>query len=135
MSGLSRLERHRESLKMSQDSSDGTPARTSSEGTLAIVWTTIADAERAQTIASELVQRRLAACVQTDGPVRSTYVWKERLEVENEYRLVIKTPSDKVAAVLDWLADHHPYDEPEILVTPVTRTSPGYLKWAVDQTR
>ncbi|TWU01503.1 Divalent-cation tolerance protein CutA [Neorhodopirellula pilleata] len=125
---------HQESLKMTQKSTSKDPSQVPNPGSLAIVWTTTADAEQAQSIAGELVQRRLAACVQTDGPIRSTYVWKEEMQVENEYRLAIKTTSEKVADVIDWLAQNHPYEEPEILVTPVTETSPGYLSWAAAQT-
>ncbi|WP_146576789.1 divalent-cation tolerance protein CutA [Neorhodopirellula pilleata] len=119
---------------MTQKSTSKDPSQVPNPGSLAIVWTTTADAEQAQSIAGELVQRRLAACVQTDGPIRSTYVWKEEMQVENEYRLAIKTTSEKVADVIDWLAQNHPYEEPEILVTPVTETSPGYLSWAAAQT-
>lgn len=120
---------------MTNNSLQDASSQTGQEGPLAIVWTTTADAEQAETIAGELVQRRLAACVQTDGPVRSTYFWKGHRQVENEYRLAIKTSSQKVCEVMDWLAANHPYEEPEILVTAVIETSPGYRQWVFDQTR
>ena len=47
-----------------------------------------ADAER---IARELVEGRLAACVQVIGPVLSTYRWKGRVETAEEWQCWAKT--------------------------------------------
>ena len=101
---------------------------------LALIWTTIGSEEEGQRLAERLVGDRLAACVQVDGPIQSFYVWKGEKQVEKEYRLAIKTTSKNVELVMDCLSKHHPYEEPEILVTPVLEASEGYRKWVIDQT-
>ncbi len=42
------------------------------------VGTTAGSEEEAREIARKLVEKRLAACVQIEGPVTSTYWWEAR---------------------------------------------------------
>ena len=46
------------------------------------------DAER---LARDLVERRLAACVQVLGPISSTYRWRGSIETADEWLCLIKT--------------------------------------------
>ena len=46
------------------------------------------DAER---LARDLVERRLAACVQVLGPISSTYRWQGAVETAEEWLCLIKT--------------------------------------------
>ena len=48
--------------------------------TLIQVSTTVEKREDASRISEIVVSRRLAACVQVVGPVRSTYWWKGKIE-------------------------------------------------------
>ncbi|SMP78450.1 divalent cation tolerance protein [Neorhodopirellula lusitana] len=102
---------------------------------LALVWTTVSSSATADLLAGELIGSGLAACVQIDGPIQSHYRWKDKIEVETEYRLLIKTRSELTDSVLDWLAQNHPYEQPELLVTPVTNSSAGYAQWVTAHTR
>lgn len=108
--------------------------KSSSMVALAMVSTTVSDSGTADRLAGELVDLRIAACVQIDGPVRSVYRWKDAIEVETEYRLTIKTRSNLTASVIDWLAQHHPYEEPELIVTAIAQSSSGYARWVAEQT-
>ena len=101
---------------------------------LVIVWTTVGDGEAAERLAGQIVSQSTAACVQIDGPVRSFYRWRGELEDELEYRLLIKTRASKGEQLVSWLVEHHPYEEAEILVTPVTASSAGYRDWVIEQT-
>ena len=56
-----------------------------------LVLTTAGSEEQAQTIARELVQRRLAACVSIVNQVCSVYMWKGELTEEDEKLLIIKS--------------------------------------------
>ena len=56
-----------------------------------LVMTTIGSKELAEKLAQQLVERRVAACVNIVGPIRSVYRWKEKIEHEDEYLLLIKT--------------------------------------------
>ena len=102
--------------------------------TIVMVWTTVGRHSDAQKLATDLVENRLAACVQIDGPVTSTYRWQASVETEPEVRLLIKTSPAAVNELHRWFIENHPYDEPELVVTPVMTASPSYAQWVIDQT-
>ncbi|HEY5311203.1 MAG TPA: divalent-cation tolerance protein CutA, partial [Pirellulales bacterium] len=58
------------------------------------VVTTVANADEAQRLARQLVERRLAACVQVTGPVTSTYWWQGAIETATEWRCTVKSRAD-----------------------------------------
>lgn len=101
----------------------------STESNCVIVWTTLSDRSTADRMATQLVEASLAACVQVEPEVMSFYRWNGKLCRETESRLAIKTHRTKIAALIHWLDEHHPYDEPEILVTPVEQASSGYERF------
>ena len=97
------------------------------------VQTTTASEEDARRIARALVEERLAACVQIVGPITSTYWWQGRIESSQEWLCCIKTSQALYASVESTVLNLHPYDEPEILATPVVAGSDGYVKWLVTE--
>jgi periplasmic divalent cation tolerance protein len=97
-----------------------------------IVTTTVASPATADTLAGLLLERRLAACVQI-SPIVSHYRWKGETAREEELLLTIKTRADRAFPIIEAIAEAHPYDEPEILVTPIVGGSAGYLRWVDDQ--
>jgi periplasmic divalent cation tolerance protein len=90
--------------------------------------------ESAARIAERLVDDRLAACVQTGGPVTSRYRWEGRVEVAREFLLVAKTTDERVDAVIAAVRAEHPYDVPEITVVPITGGLADYLDWIREET-
>ncbi|MFP4208194.1 MAG: divalent-cation tolerance protein CutA [Wenzhouxiangella sp.] len=92
--------------------------------------TTCADEATAERLARKLVEARLAACVSIGAPVRSIYPWQGRIEVEREVALTIKTAPVCVEALKRFIAEHHDYDVPELLISPVTDGTEDYLQWA-----
>lgn len=110
-----------------RDSQSG-PPRTS----LVVIWTTVANIDDGRRLAESLLEERLAACVQVDAAMTSFYVWDGAPERAIEHRVVIKTTQPKSAAVVRWLAQSHPYDEPQIVVLPVTDATDGYRRWVMD---
>lgn len=93
------------------------------------IITTTAKKSTATELARRLIERRLAACVQIDGPLESHYRWQGAIEQTTEWRMTIKTTGAATEQVIAAVHQYHPYDEPEILVTPITGGSPGYLRW------
>ena len=91
------------------------------------------DAER---IATALVEKRLAACVNVIPAVLSIYRWKGAIEREFESTLLIKTRAEHVTALMSAIAELHPYDVPEIVALTVepNEVSPAYLQWLRDVT-
>ena len=93
------------------------------------VITTTPSRELAEQIAARLVEDRLAACVQLDGPIQSKYRWQGRIETDDEWRVTAKTVDARYEQVEAAIRKMHPYDEPEILAVPVVRGSETYLDW------
>jgi periplasmic divalent cation tolerance protein len=93
------------------------------------ISTTTGDRNTAERIATELVDRRLAACVQISGPIASTYRWKDKIETTEEWLCTIKTLAENFSSVEAIVRQLHPYDVPEILAVPVTAGSAAYLDW------
>jgi periplasmic divalent cation tolerance protein len=80
-----------------------------------MILTSIDQAEQAQWITQQLLEKRLAACIQqTSGT--SSYRWQGKLECSQEYYLHIKTTPELKEQVIAWLEQHHPYETPEIIV-------------------
>ncbi|MDX6609124.1 MAG: periplasmic divalent cation tolerance protein [Solirubrobacterales bacterium] len=93
------------------------------------VLTTAGSKEQAARIADALLDQRLAACVQTVGPIVSHYRWQGKLEREHEWQCVAKTEASLYQRVEAAIRAVHSYEEPEILAIPVLAGSKGYLDW------
>jgi periplasmic divalent cation tolerance protein len=83
------------------------------------------------TFARVLVSDRLAACINVLPPMTSLYRWKGAVEEDREQQLVIKTTSDRVAAIEARFRELHPYELPEFLVLSAD-ASAAYLAWVGD---
>lgn len=99
-----------------------------------IVTTTLPDTVRAESLASALVERRLAACVQT-LPVRSTYRWQGAVERADEVQLLIKTTSERFEALREAILAQHPYELPELIAVEAVAGLDRYLDWIGASTR
>ena len=94
-----------------------------------VVLTTCGSAEEARRIAGQLVERRLAACVNIVPQIESVYRWKDEVESANECLLLIKTTADAFDAVRAALNELHSYDVPECVAIAVEDGSAAYLEW------
>lgn len=92
------------------------------------IRTTFGAKADAEACAARLVERRLAACVQVEGPVRSTYRWQKAVECADEFRCTCKTTHERVQACVEALVSQHPYQTPELLCGEVMAT-PAYARW------
>ena len=93
------------------------------------ISTTTANALDAGKIASALVERRLAACVQVSGPIVSRYRWDGQVEESTEWLCTAKTTRNAYQQVESTIREQHPYDVPEIIAVPVVTGSDDYLQW------
>jgi periplasmic divalent cation tolerance protein len=99
---------------------------------IVLVLTTVADGDRADSIARALVEERLAACVNVHGPMTSFYRWRGAVERDAERQLVIKTTRGRLPALETRLRALHSYELPEFVVVPIESGSAAYLGWVVD---
>ena len=96
--------------------------------TYCMILTTCSNRKEAETLATDLVTRKLAACVQL-SPVTSFYVWESQSHADPEIRLVIKTRKALYDQVKRFICEAHSYDVPQILQVPVTDGLDPYLDW------
>ena len=80
-------------------------------------------------IARQLVEERLAACVNVVPSARSIYVWQGQLEEAGEALLTIKTRRDRYPALQRRIQELHSYTVPEIVALPIETGSPAYVNW------
>ena len=90
--------------------------------------TTFSCRDRAAACARHLIERRLAACVQIEGPVTSIYRWQGVMETAEEFRCTCKTSVARAAACSAAILGVHEYATPELLVV-VAQASPAYAAW------
>ena len=87
----------------------------------------------ADNLACALVEEHLAACVNILPGARSVYQWRGKVEKEQELVLLMKTRSDRLAALEARLLELHPYELPELIVVPVVGGLSPYLSWIETQ--
>jgi periplasmic divalent cation tolerance protein len=97
-----------------------------------LIQTTFPTRAAAANVARVLVEKQLAACVQLT-PVESIYRWQGEILEEGEVRLQMKTMNRLYSAVVDCIQEHHTYEIPEIIQTPISMGSREYLDWMRDQ--
>jgi periplasmic divalent cation tolerance protein len=109
---------------------------------IVLVSTVIDDRAKAERIARELVEARRAACVQVAAePVTSVYRWPNEetgeleLQSEREWSVTAKTTAAGADACVAAIVELHPYDTPEVLITPVLGGHPAYLEWVAAEIR
>jgi periplasmic divalent cation tolerance protein len=93
------------------------------------ISTTVEQKKDAETIANELLQKRLAACVQIVGPVTSYYWWNGTIDQAAEYLCLIKSRQDLYLRAEAAIRNMHPYEVPEIIATPIVNGSRDYKEW------
>jgi len=104
------------------------------KGKIKVVFVTVPDEENAEKIAREVVQSRLAACVNIVKNISSIYMWKGKVEEGGELLLIIKTSSSAFKRLKDRIKTIHPYSVPEIIAIDVTDGNRDYIKWVLEET-
>jgi periplasmic divalent cation tolerance protein len=98
-----------------------------------VVLSTFDKREEAERISRLLLQKRLCACIQIIGPIKSLYLWKGKAEEAEEWLCLMKTSSQLYKEVEALLLKEHPYEVPEIIALPISIGSPSYMKWLEEE--
>jgi periplasmic divalent cation tolerance protein len=77
----------------------------------------------------QLVERRLAACVNLVGPIESVYRWQGAVENAREWLLIVKTTTAQFEDVRAALRELHSYELPECIAFAIEDGSTEYLAW------
>jgi periplasmic divalent cation tolerance protein len=89
----------------------------------------------AMELARAAVVERLAAGSQVAGPVASTFWWNDEIERAEEWLVFFKTTAGRCAELIEFIAERHSYDEPEIVAVPLVAGLAAYLTWLREETR
>ena len=100
-----------------------------------LVYCTFPTPEAAERIAHDVVEKRLAACVNIVSQVRSVYQWQGKVCKEDEYLAMLKTSVGRFEALKSRIVEQHPYDCPEVIAVEIKDGHEDYLQWVADETR
>jgi periplasmic divalent cation tolerance protein len=95
-------------------------------------WPSIVEAEAA---GREIVERRLAACVNILPGMISHYWWEGKIERAAEVVMLVKTRATLAEPVTAAVKELHSYTTPAVMVLPVESLDPDYHRWIVEETR
>lgn len=99
------------------------------ENDIIIVLTHVPDQICAERIAQALIEAKLAACVNIGSACQSIYKWKNKIEMQTEIPLQIKTCQDCYPKIEGLILSMHPYELPDIVTLSIHGGLPAYLQW------
>ncbi|RWR99878.1 protein CutA-like isoform X1, partial [Dinothrombium tinctorium] len=94
-----------------------------------VAFVTISNEQTAQKLALQIVENKLAACVNIVPKVISIYEWKGKIENDSEALMMIKTRTSRVDELIAFVKKNHPYEVCEVITTAIQHGNPDYLKW------
>ncbi|MFX1465641.1 MAG: divalent-cation tolerance protein CutA [Promethearchaeota archaeon] len=95
---------------------------------------TAANQKEAEQIAQELVEKKMAACVNLFD-IASIYWWEKKIEQDNEALGIIKTRKDLIETIIKEIKVKHSYECPEVIAIPIIAGSKEYLDWIDDSVK
>ncbi len=100
-----------------------------------VVFVTCASVEEGRKLARGMVENRLAACVNMVQGVESFFWWEGKVDHGQEVLLIIKTRRGRFEALRRYVAEHHSYQVPEVIMIALEKGHPPYVQWMVDSLR
>jgi periplasmic divalent cation tolerance protein len=100
-----------------------------------LVLTNVPDMPSAVALGRQLVEQKLAACVNHIPGVQSIYRWQDAIEEASEITLLIKTTQLRYSELEAAIKASHPYQLPEIIVIPIAAGLSQYLEWIAAETK
>jgi len=99
-----------------------------------VIYTTFSSEEDARKLGGELIQERLAACVNIFPGMLSLYRWLGNVEEGNEVAAIIKTRKSLQDDALALITSRHPYAVPALLVFQPQHVAASYFTWLLEST-
>lgn len=94
-----------------------------------LVYTTFPDRASALSAGRQLVEQRVAGCINILPQMLSVYVWEGQLEEGHECVLLAKTMPERAHDCMEAILRLHPYATPAVLAVPVSAGATGYVDW------
>ncbi|MGD2269357.1 MAG: divalent-cation tolerance protein CutA [Desulfobacterales bacterium] len=100
-----------------------------------LIYMTAGDREEARKIGRQLVEAKLAACVNIIDNMNSMYMWQGKIQDDDEVILIAKTTEDRVPELTEKVKALHSYDCPCILCIPVSGGNKEFLDWIASEVK
>lgn len=100
-----------------------------------IVFITASSEKEADIIAGNLIDSKVAACVNIIPGVKSVYTWKGKKETAQECLLFIKTKKENFHELESMVKGLHSYETPEIISVLIDDGEEKYLNWIKEATK
>ncbi|MFQ5500020.1 MAG: divalent-cation tolerance protein CutA [Candidatus Zixiibacteriota bacterium] len=100
---------------------------------LRVVYITI-PRDEAEKMAHEIVEKRLAACVNLIPKITSFFWWDDAVQKDDESLLMVKTTQQRFDDLLIFVRKNHPYDLPEVIAMPLADAFGDYVDWVKAET-
>ena len=100
-----------------------------------LIYITAKDKAEARKIGSELVESKLAACVNIIDNMNSMYVWEGKIQDDKEAILIAKTTEARVPQLIEMVKTLHSYDCPCIVSIPVSGGNKEFLDWIASEVK
>ncbi|XP_014203754.1 uncharacterized protein LOC106636037 [Copidosoma floridanum] len=104
-----------------------------SAGIHSVVYVTVGKEDEAKMLARGIVENRLAACVNIVPKITSVYRWKNEIQEDSELLLMIKTRTDTVDVLTEYVKSNHSYEVCEVISLPIQNGNKAYLDWISDE--
>lgn len=101
---------------------------------LSFVYMTAGSKAEAARIGRELVESRLAACVNILDGMNSIYRWEGEVHQDSEAVLIAKTRESLLPELVAKVESLHSNDCPCIISWPIEGGSHSYLEWMANET-
>ena len=96
------------------------------------VYALFANDEEARRIGRQMVEDRMAACVNILGSSHSIYRWKGKVEEGGEVAAIFKTTSGQAPSLIRRIGELHSYDVPAAVAWPISEVPEPYRAWVRD---
>ena len=97
--------------------------------TAVTLYAVFADMAEADRIGRQMVEERLAACVNILQPCRSIYRWEGAVETAGEVPALFKTTLDGADRLIERITELHSYAVPALAVWPIAKLPAAYADW------
>ena len=97
--------------------------------TVVTLYAVFADMAEADRIGRQMVEERLAACVNILQPCRSIYRWEGAVETASEVPALFKTSMDGADKLIERITELHSYSVPALAVWPIAKLPAAYGDW------
>ena len=100
--------------------------------TAVTLYAVFADMAEADRIGRQMVEEKLAACVNILQPCRSIYRWEGAIETGSEVPALFKTTMDAADRLIERITELHSYSVPALAVWSIAKLPAAYGDWVED---